>query len=318
MTSLVHDYRAQIDWNIGGLFVHDQYIIETIKRCSRFEPVPIKYVFGGFPCSLQCGRISNTNPSLEKSIELIRIYNSLGVGCRLTFSSHRITKEDLSDYRANCLLSYMNSSCPKTFPETKNGVIVSSDLLADYVRKNYPNLELISSLVRPSVEIGLGNETSDYYNTLAEKFDIVVLNTAKAHDDEFVSKLNDLSKFEIIANHYCVPNCKFAKEHYDLTLVLQKDSPDGRYSKQAQEALQKLTSKCFAQRRRNPLSTDSLSVQETESLVAKGFRHFKLEGRDNSGDCFMRDMGDYIFNPNMYARVMVNTGANLYCWPSNR
>ena len=71
-----------------------------------------------------------------------------------------------------------------------------SDLLADYIRYMYPNLELISSQVKPSVEVGLGNDSAEYYNRLLDRFDIVVVNPFKIHDEQFIKNLHDHDRVE--------------------------------------------------------------------------------------------------------------------------
>ena len=53
-----------------------------------------------------------------------------------------------------------------------NGIILTSELLGEYIYNTYNSLELISSQVKPSVEVGLGNDTVEYYNRL---FDYLIL-----------------------------------------------------------------------------------------------------------------------------------------------
>ena len=47
----------------------------------------------------------------------------------------------------------------------------------------------------------------------------------------------------------------------------------------------------------------SMSQSLIEDLVRRGFTQFKLEGRDNDGICFIRDLGDYIFENYLYQRL---------------
>jgi len=40
-----------------------------------------------------------------------------------------------------------------------------------------------------------------------------------------------------------------------------------------------------------------------ELLIDNGVKNFKLEGRDNDTFCFLRDVGDYIFNNQYFSRI---------------
>ena len=46
-----------------------------------------------------------------------------------------------------------------------------------------------------------------------------------------------------------------------------------------------------------------MSDSEINLLIDNGVKHFKLEGRDNDAFCFLRDVGDYIFNHQYFSRI---------------
>ena len=77
-----------------------------------------------------------------------------GISVRLTFSNSLLKKEHLSDKKCNALCAMFENS-----GEVKNGVIVHSDLLAEYLQANYPKLYLVSSTTKVLTEFGqLQNE----------------------------------------------------------------------------------------------------------------------------------------------------------------
>ena len=300
MNEIIKDYNAAIDWNVGSLFAHDAFLQRLLDLCKELKvDVPIKYVFGSIPCVLQGGRIPPRDASVSDAIRILDGYNERGIGCRLTFSNSLIEKSDLKDELCNELMKHLNESkC------TENGVIVSSDMLAEYIKETYPNLSVIASQVKPSVEVELGNDSVEYYNKLMDLYDLVVVNPFKVNDGAFLNSIRDKDKVEFIANHKCLPNCPMAKEHYEVQMAVGRKALNGENYDEDMEKLCKINKACLYNRKKYPLAGTSFSYQDMEMLARMGFKHFKIEGRDNSGECFIRDMGEYIFNSNMYTRMV--------------
>ena len=65
-------------------------------------------------------------------------------------------------------------------------------------------------------------DTVDYYNSKFDLYDIVVFNTFRAFDDDFLSKITHPEKVEFIVNHSCTTNCQMAKRHHELIDDLQE------------------------------------------------------------------------------------------------
>lgn len=297
--------KEDIDWNIGSLYAHDDFVWKTLKVCREIkEDSKIKYVFGSIPCILQGGRIPPRTATLDDALKIIDDYNDLSVGCRLTFSSTSVTEEELKDDLANSLIYHLDYN--NRWYNERNGVIVSSDLLADYIKKTYPTVEVIASQVKPTVEVGLGNDTSEYYNNLFNLYDTVVVNPFKINDGKFLENLKHHDRVEFIVNHRCLPNCPMASKHYILQEQVGKEalkSEDGRCTEETLNSLTELLRECYDRRKHYPLAGTSLSYSDIEYLISLGFKHFKLEGRDCEGTTFVRDMGDYIFNHEVFSRL---------------
>lgn len=60
------------------------------------------------------------------------------ISVRLTFSTSLLREEHLHDCKCNELCALLEKN-----NELQNGVIIHSDLLLDYLQKNYPGLYLI-------------------------------------------------------------------------------------------------------------------------------------------------------------------------------
>lgn len=300
MVQLVRDYGKEISWNIGSLFAHDRYawnLIDVIKELGYKNP--IKYVFGATPCLFQGGRIPPRDAELDSALKIIDNYNTRNVGCRLTYSNIFIKEEDLNDELCNSFLKHMDSNGV----EANNGVIVSSDILAKYIKENYHNLQVISSQVKPSVEVGLGKDDIEYYNRLFDLYDIVVINPFKVQDGKFMSELKYPDRVEFIVNHRCVPNCPLAKVHYEMQMKLGMRAINGEDLSEESKILEGVNKECLKIKANYPLAGTSLSQSDIEGLVRMGVTQFKIEGRDNDGVCFIRDLGDYIFIPYLYQRI---------------
>lgn len=297
--------KDDIDWNIGSLYAHDDFVYKTLRVCKELkEDSKIKYVFGSIPCILQGGRIPPRTANLEDALNIIGDYNKLGVSCRLTFSSTSVIEEELKDDLANRLMTHLDYN--NKYFNLRNGVIVSSDLLAEYIKKTYPTIEIIASQVKPTVEVGLGNDTVEYYNNLFNLYDMVVVNPFKINDGEFLEKLENHDRVEFIVNHRCLPNCPMASKHYILQEQVGKEalrSENGECTEETLNSLRELLNGCYDRRKHYPLAGTSFSYSDIEYLISFGFKHFKLEGRDCDGVTFVRDMGDYIFNNHMFSRL---------------
>ena len=300
---LVKDYGGEIDWNIGAFCGHDDLMFDVDRACKMaMENSGIRYVFGSIYTVLQGSRIPN-NIELSKALELMDRYNEINIGVRLTFSSPFITRGDLVDETSNIMFRHLDHNNQKGLLN-RNGVIVMSDLLADYIRYMYPNLELISSQLKPSIEVGLGNDTAEYYNRLFDKYDVVVVNPYKAHDDDFINRLQYHDRVEFIANHRCLPNCPMAGQHYKLNTRLSQALANGTDISEIQKQLSAVYEYCGSERSKNPFVGASLNEADIQSLVSKGFRHFKIEGREVNVITFARDLGDYVFNHEVFERVL--------------
>ncbi len=309
---ILKDYNANLKWNIGSLFNHYEfvwYLLDICKKNLGLE-LPIKYVFGGTPCKFQGGRIFTVDiDSLGKINNIIDGYNKRGVACRLTFSNNLLTNEDLDDKLCNQMLQILedNNGTYMKDLDNKNGVILSSDLLNEYIRENYPSLERVSSQIKPSVEVGLGpcRDDVNYYNNLFDSYDIIVINPMKAYDDDFLKKIKYPNRVEFIANCTCIPNCPRAKAHYESLVKLQEAVllKDEKEAQKAQEQLTKVEADCDYTKTRDPLLSAAFTEDDIRKLAKLGFTQFKIEGRELPTIRFSHAIGTYIFNPNRYTSI---------------
>lgn len=289
----LRSYIGKCDFNVGTLFAHDGYALMLHDACERAGiSYPIDYVFGSVSCLMQGGRAAPLVFDEDNVRQIFDRYAQIGVGCRLTFSNYELSEADLEDEESNFMLRLLNQG-------HGNGVILSSDLLADYIKSEYPNLQLICSLVKPTVENMLGQESPSYYNELFKRYGVVVVNSAFANDDEYLKQLEDPGKVEFIVNHRCRPNCPLSKDHYTTQTLAARAASTGNYiaQRRLEGKLVRINTECQRLRHENPTVNSLISARRIEQLVDMGFKHFKLEGRDYPLPVMVRDIGTWLFEP---------------------
>ena len=117
---------------------HREYFYDWCEIGSIYG-APADCIWGG-------GRAGFGEQEPEEVLELMQEY---GISSRLTFSNSLLREEHLSDKRCNelCALFEKNVENKETKVK-KNGVIVYSDLLLEYLKKNYPGLYFVSSTTK--------------------------------------------------------------------------------------------------------------------------------------------------------------------------
>ena len=75
--------------------------------------------------------------------EVLKLMQEYGVSSRLTFSNSLLCAEHLSDRKCNALCALFGES-----KELRNGVIIHSDILLEYLKKRYPEFYFVSSTTK--------------------------------------------------------------------------------------------------------------------------------------------------------------------------
>ena len=78
-----------------------------------------------------------------RPVDAAMLTREYGISARLTFSNSLLTEEHLADRKCNALCALFEES-----GVVRNGVILHSDLLLDYLRKRYPGLYFVSSTTK--------------------------------------------------------------------------------------------------------------------------------------------------------------------------
>lgn len=303
-TYITKDYKGNPDWNIAGLFAHDSFWIPFLNGLKENNiNMPFQYIYGT-PNGVEFGGGRRTNPPENfngmTNRQIFDSYMNLGIGIRLSLSNHLLKPEQYKEKKINSILNYLNNF-------NNNGVIICDDNLNDYIKENYPKLQRICSVIRPAIDVGWGNETSDFYDNLCEKYDLVVVNCGFAKDLNEINKLKYKDQIEVLVNTRCTLNCKLAKMHYDIIAESYlKDEYDDVKDLELETREEVLWKKCMEIKQRNILDGANFYVEEIQQLLDNGIHHFKLEGRNWPVETMIRDIGYYICDEIMFSRLCKN------------
>ncbi|MCR4938955.1 MAG: hypothetical protein K5930_02445 [Treponemataceae bacterium] len=262
------DKKPAAHYHLPGLFeFYELYkVFLPLFREHRdwfYDHCDIASVYGApQDCLWGGGRAAFGDADAGDVLALMREY---GISARLTFSNSLLKEEHLSDKRCNSLCALFEKS------PGQNGVIVHSDLLAEYLKRSFPGLYLISSTTKV---------LTDFEDFRAEldrsdfKFVVPDFRLNKAFE-----KLSSLSqgqkdKVEFLCNECCDFNCKTRKACYENVSRrnLGEDLPEHRCASPDSQG-----GYSFSRAMKNPAF---IGIKEIKaSYLPMGFSNFKIEGR---------------------------------------
>ena len=233
------------------------------------------------------GRVGSGEERPEDVAALMREY---GISARLTFSNSLLREEHLSDTRCNALCALFEHS-----GTAENGVIISSDLLLNYLRKHYPGVYFVSSTTKVLREFPQLREELE-----REEFRYVVpdfrLNKAFDRLDTLPEELK--RKTEFLCNECCWFDCPDRKACYENVSLknLGEDREDHVcVSPWAERGYR------FSDAMMNPGFIGTEDILKT--YLPKGFSHFKIEGRGLGSAVVLEFLLSYMTKPAYQLRV---------------
>lgn len=273
-------------FHLPGLFeFHELYKIFLPiffnKQEWFYDWCEIASVYGSpADCLWAGGRIENGSASAEEVLSLMEEY---GISARLTLSNSLLKEEHLTDKKCNALCALFEKS------KTKSGVIVHSDLLCEHIKKNFPNLYLVSSTTKVLTDF------SDFKNELDRpEFKYVVPDFRLNKDFRELDSLskNQKEKTEFLCNECCDINCTARKTCYEN--VSRKNlceevadhkciSPDSKNGYRFSHAMK---------------NQSFISIEDIQNIyLPMGFSNFKIEGRSLGSAIVLEFLLYYLTKP---------------------
>lgn len=246
------------------------------------------------------GRTSFGNQSPEKVLELVQEYD---ISARLTFSNSLLRTEHLSDRKCNELCDLFGENEDK-----KNGVIIHSDLLLDYLKKNYKGFYFVSSTTKVITDFEKFQNEVD-----RDEFKYVVPDFRLNKDFD---KLNNLSenqkdKVEFLCNECCSPDCKGRKLCYENVSHknLGEECPEHHCT-----SLDDGVGYSFSRAMTNPTF---ISINDIKNIyLSMGFSNFKIEGRGLGSALILEFLLYYMTKPeyqiNLREKIYLDNMLDLF------
>lgn len=260
-------------------FEHREYFYDWCEIGSIYG-APADCIWGG-------GRIGFGDHDPREVLELMREY---GISARLTFSNSLLREEHLLDKKCNALCAFFEES-----EEVRNGVIVHSDLLLDYLKIHYPSFYFVSSTTKVLTDFGqfLREVKRDDFLYVVPDFRL-----NKVCDQWNMLSEAQKDKVEFLCNECCWVGCKDRKRCYEAVSRknLGEDCPEHRcVAPDAKEGYR------FSKAMKNP---GFIGIDDIKNIyLPMGFSNFKIEGRGLGSALILEFLLYYMTKPEYHLQV---------------
>ena len=220
--------------------------------------------------------------------EVLALMQEYGISARLTFSNSLLREEHLSDKQCNRLCALFNE-------QGGNGVIVHSDLLLEYLTRNYHNLYFVSSTTKVLTDFQAFVD-----ELIRDDFRYVVpdFRLNKAFDQLNTLTNTQKDKVEFLCNECCWFGCTDRKICYENVSRknLGEDCEDFHCS-----ALGGNEGYRFSKAMTNP---GFIGVEDIwNRYLPMGFSNFKIEGRGLGSAMILEFLLYYLTKPEYQIHV---------------
>ena len=196
---------------------------------------------------------------------VLNLMNEFGISARLTFSNSLLKEEHLSDKKCNKLCGLFENS------EIQSGVIVCSDLLVDYLSKEYHDLYLVSSTTKVLTRF---EDFERELNRPEFKYVVPDFRLNKAFDKLKLLTPPQKDKVEFLCNECCDFGCMTRKACYENVSRKNLGENVQDYVCSSKDASGGYR---FSRAMKSPAF---IGIDDIKNVyLPMGFSNFKLEGR---------------------------------------
>ena len=257
--------KDYIYWHLPGFSVFRDLNITLIDLMREFpnsfnDNYRVGSVYGTFPGAIWNGGRTVLGFCPKNEIErTIKLFNSRHVPVRFTLTNPLIEEKHLNDTYCNLVMQMADNG--------ENQVLVNTQILEDYLRKEYPNFKYISSTTKRITD------PEKLFQELEKDYFMVVLDYDMNHDETVLKGLEPVAdRVEILVDEICFPNCPKRLEHYRDEAKKQLDYEVARPF----PCPNRQEKKSFDDCKNKPAF---ISKEEMADYIGMGFRNFKLVGR---------------------------------------
>lgn len=258
---------------------HREYFYDWCEIGSIYG-APADCIWGG-------GRAGFGEDDKREVLEFMQEYQ---ISARLTFSNSLLREEHLTDEKCNTLCKILENSQGE-----KNGVILHSDLLLEYLKKNYPKLYFVSSTTKvlTNFQDFLKEINKDDFLYVVPDFRL-----NKSFDQLNILTQQQKDKVEFLCNECCWVGCQDRKQCYEeVSLrnlgekisghVCKAPGGEGGYR--------------FSKAMKNP---EFIGLDDIKNVyLPMGFSNFKIEGRSLGSALILEFLLYYMVKPEYQIHV---------------
>ncbi len=271
---------------------HREYFYDWCEIGSIYG-APADCLWGG-------GRVGFGEARPEDVAEMTREY---AVSARLTLSNSLLGEEHLADKKCNALCALFEKC-----GAVQNGIIVCSDLLLDYLRKEFPGFYFVSSTTKVLTEFSL---LKDELNRGEFRYVVPDFRLNKAYGQLNALNEEQKQKVEFLCNECCWYGCPDRKACYENVSRknLGEDCPDHVCASPEAERGYR-----FSDAMKNPGFIGIEEIQKT--YLPNGFSHFKIEGRSLGSAVILEFLLYYMTKPeyqlNVREEIYLDSALDLF------
>lgn len=258
---------------------HREYFYDWCEIGSIYG-APADCLWGG-------GRVGFGDCDPEEVRSLMEEY---GISARLTFSNSLLREEHLQDKRCNALCSLFEKN-----GNVENGVIVHSDLLLDYLKKQYPGFYFVSSTTKVLTDFEL---LMSEVNRADFRYVVPDFRLNKAFDKWKTLTQKQKNKVEFLCNECCAFGCADRKQCYEA--VSRKNLGED-FPEHVCTSADTVGGYRFSRAMTNP---GFIGIHDIESIyMPMGFSQFKIEGRSLGSALILEFLLYYMTKPEYQIHV---------------
>lgn len=260
-------------------YQHRDYFYDWCEIASIYG-APSDCLWGG-------GRVGYGGNDIKEVLALLQEYR---ISARLTFSNSLLKKEHLEDKKCNELCTLFQQA-----DNGENGVIIHSDLLLNYIKKQYPGLYFVSSTTKVITDFNLFTEELNRV-----EFRYVVPDFRLNHQLKQLDTLTDIQKdkVEFLCNECCSIGCTDRKACYEA--VSHKALGDDHIEHLCSSPESK-EGYVFSKAMKNPGFIGIADIQNV--YLPMGFSNFKIEGRSLGSALILEFLLYYMTKPEYQLEV---------------
>lgn len=252
-------------WHLPGFcafrFLNQIFINLMNDYPDKFRPgYRIGSVYGTFPGAIWNGGRAVFGITPKGDIErIIKTYNDKNVPVRFTWTNSLLEEKHLNDTYCNMIMRVADNGL--------NQVLANTEVLEQYIRKEYPKFPIISSTTKRMTDL------DSLQDELTKDYHLVVLDYDLNHDEAVLKALEPYAgKLEILVNEICYPGCKMRKEHYRSESLSQLEFELRSDFKCPNKSTPRVFQECMDR-------PAFISNEQIGAYIDRGYVNFKIVGR---------------------------------------